>query len=189
MPKSAIRNNLLQQRRQLASAEVRRRSFAVEQQLWRLPVFQSASRLALYSPVQNEVATLQLLRDALAARRQVAMPRVSGENLQFALIQSPEDLLPGTFGVLEPTSGCELVAVESLELVVVPGVGFDRQGHRLGYGKGYYDRALGKAGASVHRVGLAFDFQLVERLPVFDHDMRLHYLITESEVLQFTPDH
>lgn len=189
MPKSAIRDNLLQQRRQMAGAEVRRRSYAVEQQLYRLPVFQNARRLALYSPVQNEVSTLQLVRDALAVRHQVAMPRVSGEELQFAMIQTPEELLPGAFGVLEPASECELVAVETLDLVVVPGVGFDRQGHRLGYGKGYYDRALRKAGVSVQRVGLAFDFQLVERLPVFDHDMRLHYLITESEVLQFTPDH
>ena len=189
MPKRSLRNSMLQQRRQLSEAEVLHRSFVVQRRLLCLDLFRRAQTVALYSPVHNEVSTLHLLRDALAGRRSVVMPQVAGESLVFRRVRSLEDLAPGCFGILEPRPETAAVALAELDLIVLPGVAFDRRGHRLGYGKGYYDRALLAAGDTCRRVGLAFDFQLVDCLPTFDHDMRLDLLLTESEVLDFDPDH
>ena len=80
--------------------------------------------------------------------------------------------------------GKTTIAPESLDLVVVPGVGFDRQGHRIGYGLGYYDRTLSTC-ANAKFVGLAYSFQVVERLPEEKHDIRLDYLVTECEMIGF----
>ena len=115
----------------------------------------------------------------------MAFPRVSGQDLEFAMIESPAELVPGAFGVKEP-QGRNLVAVEKIDLIVVPGVVFDLKGHRLGYGRGYYDRALAKCGGQVLKIGFAYDFQLVEELPATDYDETLSVLITESRRLNFS---
>ena len=189
MPKRSLRSSMLQQRRQLSEAEVLHRSFVVQRRLLCLDLFRRAQTVALYSPVHNEVSTLHLMRDALADRRSVVMPQVAGDDLVFRRVLSLDDLAPGRFGILEPRPDTATVPLAELELIVLPGVAFDRRGHRLGYGKGYYDRALLAAGNSCRRVGLAYDFQLVDRLPTFDHDMQLDLLLTETEVLEFDLDH
>lgn len=189
MPKRSLRNSLLQRRRQLTEAEVHHRSFTVQRQLVSLANYRQAQAIALYSPVHNEVSTVQLLRDALAAHRSLALPRVAGTELVFHRIQTLDDLAPGSFGILEPRPETVRVALEELELIVLPGVAFDRRGHRLGYGMGFFDRALQSAGHGPQRVGLAYDFQLVDELPVFDHDMQLDLLVTETEVLGFPRGH
>jgi 5-formyltetrahydrofolate cyclo-ligase len=189
VPKRSLRNSMLQQRRQLPETEVMHRSYAVQHRLLCLDVYRQAQTIALYSPVHNEVSTLHLLRDALADHRSVVMPRVVDADLEFRRVASLEDLAPGCFGILEPRPETSLVELGELELIVLPGVAFDRYGHRLGYGKGFYDRTLLATGRTCRRVGIGYDFQLVKKLPTFDHDMPLDLLVTESEVLAFGPDH
>jgi 5-formyltetrahydrofolate cyclo-ligase len=189
VPKRSLRNSLLQQRRQLTETEVQHRSFAVQQQLLALASYRQSRTVAFYSSIHNEVSTVQLLRDALANRRSVVMPRVTGDDLVFRLIHSLEDLAPGSFGILEPKAETELIALDLIDMILLPGVAFDYRGHRLGYGKGYYDRALSTVGNRAKRVGLAYDFQLVEQLPVFPHDMQLDLVVTETGVLGFDSDH
>jgi len=189
VPKRSLRNSMLQHRQQMPEPEVLHRSFSAQQRLQSLAVYRKAQTVALYSPVHNEVLTMQLLRDLLANRRSVVMPRVVGEELEFHMVRSLDDLAPGSFGILEPIEGTGQVAIHELDLIVLPGVAFDRRGHRLGYGKGFYDRALKTAGDRGRRVGLAYDYQLVDQLPVFEHDMQLDLLVTETQVLIFKSDH
>jgi 5-formyltetrahydrofolate cyclo-ligase len=139
--------------------------------------------VALYAPIHNEVETDALLVAAFAGERQICYPRVDGESLVFIVITSPDDLVGGAFGILEPT-GDKIVAPGDIDLAVVPGVGFDRSGYRLGYGGGYYDRAI-SAGRPNLLAGLAFDFQLVEKLPAEDHDICLDLAVTNTEMLAF----
>lgn len=121
---------------------------------------------------------------ALASGKQLAYPRVREEQLEFVVVTKLGDLLAGAFGILEP-QGQELVPVEALEAMVVPGVVFDRAGHRLGYGRGFYDRALNKCRTTCVAVGFAYDFQLIETLPIAAHDQKLSRLVTESRELNF----
>ena len=148
-------------------------------------LFRDARCLALYSAIHNEVSTDEIVEHALDSDKSLVFPRVSGEDLEFVVIESPAELISGAFGVKEP-KGCNLVPIDKIDLVVVPGVVFDQRGHRLGYGRGYYDRALAKCQIRCIKVGFAYDFQLVEKLPATDYDETLSVLITESQTLNFS---
>ena len=148
-------------------------------------LFRDARCLALYSAIHNEVSTDEIVEQALDSDKSLVFPRVSGEDLEFVVIESPAELVSGAFGVKEP-KGCNLVPIEKIDLVVVPGVAFDQRGHRLGYGRGYYDRALANCQSRCVKVGFAYDFQLVEKLPATDYDETLSVLITESQTLNFS---
>jgi 5-formyltetrahydrofolate cyclo-ligase len=184
MPKRSIRSHFLAERKSRSSQTCADSSSEIQKRFMRSDLFREARCLALYSAIHNEVATDEIVEQALAEDKTLAFPRVRGEALDFVVIKSPAELVSGAFGVKEP-EGCNLVSVESLDLVVVPGVVFDQRGHRLGYGHGYYDRALKKCQSQCMKVGFAYDFQLVEELPATDCDETLSILITESQTLNF----
>jgi len=182
MEKQVTRQQFLNRRKQLAEAECLELSRQVQQRLVASELFSSATNLALYSPMNNEVRTRLLHDCAIEQHKQVCYPRVVGESLQFVVVDSIELLQPGSFGVAEPASG-DVLNVERIALLVVPGVAFDRAGYRLGYGKGFYDRELSRVTVTTASVGLCFDFQLCDRLPVEAHDQRLDYLVTETQFI------
>ncbi len=179
MPKRSIRADLLARRKHLAAETCLSHSLRIQQRLLEAVEFQSAAAIALYSPVLNEVFTEQLFRAACVAGKLIAYPRVRGADLEFVRVTDACDLVPGTFGVLEPT-GDQLVSPAALDMVVVPGVGFDRQGGRLGYGKGFYDRGMRCPQRPGCLVGLCFELQLLERLPAESHDVHMDIIITEK---------
>lgn len=186
MPKRTIRGQVLAQRRHLSAESCVHLSLLIQERFLISDLYRQADSLGLYSAVHNEVQTEQVARRALADGKRLYYPRVRGEALEFVTVRSVAELVPGSFGILEPT-GADLMAWTELHLLVVPGVAFDACGHRLGYGKGYYDRALTQCPPAVERVGFAYEFQVVERLPVDAHDCRLTRLVTEQRVLRFTP--
>lgn len=181
MPKRSIRDELLARRRHLASATCLSHSLAAQQRLLLAPEFAAATVVALYSPVRNEVFTEEIFTGARRSGKTVTYPRVRGTRLEFVEVAERQELVPGAFGILEP-GGAQVVPLAALELIVVPGVAFDLAGHRLGYGKGYYDRFLHERRGRL--VGLCFDFQLVERLPAEAHDVRMDMVVTEERTLR-----
>lgn len=182
MSKVAKRQEFLARRKQLDASTFQRLSLLIQQRLVAAEVFREAETLALYSPINNEVKTDYLFSAALAEGKRVCYPRVCGGNLEFLAVNSVTDLVPGTFGVAEPVAGAEF-SVSAIDLVVVPGVAFDSSGHRLGYGKGFYDRELAKASETTASVGLGYEFQLCGFLPKEVHDRSLDYLVTESRFI------
>jgi len=184
MPKIAIRSRSLQQRRALASERYRALSLAAQQQLLAIDEFAEAGVVGLYSPVRGEVDTRLLLDAVAAAGKCLVYPRVCGDDLEFVELRTGAELCSGSFGVLEP-SGDRLVPLSRIDFLVVPGVAFDRRGHRLGYGKGYYDRALQNEGDRPLLAGLGFTFQVVDRLPAQQHDVQLQLLATDSGLSRF----
>ncbi len=185
MPKRSIRSHFLAARKSRSIQACVDSSAEIQKRFMRSDLFRDARCLALYSAIHNEVSTDQVLVQALASGKALAFPRISGQELEFVMIESPSELVPGSFGVKEP-QGSNLVAVEKIDLIVVPGVVFDQRGHRLGYGRGYYDRALAQCQGQAQKVGFAYDFQLVEELPATDYDETLSVLITESRTLNFS---
>jgi 5-formyltetrahydrofolate cyclo-ligase len=184
MPKQSIRSEVLAWRRHLAAETCLQHSLLIQARLMRSPEFREAAAIALYSPVQNEVFTEQVFRQALKQGKSVVYPRVRGSDLEFVQVGDPAELAPGAFGVLEPT-GSRVVSPACLDLVVVPGVAFDRAGHRLGYGKGFYDRGLQGQG-SCFLAGLCFELQIVDNLPAEAHDIRMDMVMTEKCRYNFT---
>jgi 5-formyltetrahydrofolate cyclo-ligase len=182
MAKNSLRQTLLARRKRLEVETCRALSRQLQQQLIATSCFQQASSLALYSPINNEVQTSDLLKAALQTGKRVYYPRVSGERLQFCRVNSAADLSPGAFGVAEPIAAPDTV-VEQLDLIVVPGVAFDRSGYRLGYGKGFYDRELARVPAATLSVGLCFEFQLCPAVPHEAHDRPVRLVVTEHQII------
>jgi len=185
MPKRSIRSSFLAERKARPSQTCADSSSEIQKRFLLSNLFRDSRCLALYSAIHNEVSTDEIVGEALDNGKSLVFPRVSGDTLEFVMIESPAELVPGAFGVKEP-SGCTLVPVQTLDLVVVPGVAFDQRGHRLGYGRGYYDRALAECRSHCVKVGFAYDFQLVEELPATEYDETLSVLITESRTFNFS---
>lgn len=188
--KAALRKIMLARRAALPAAEAARLSGLIQAHILSSPAWQNASQVLIYSPIRNEVDTALLFADALATGKQVLFPRcLPGQTgiMELAVVSSPEDLKPATFGILEPDpERCPALHGEDLRpgIVVLPGVGFDRQGFRLGYGAGYYDRALkGAEFRHAYLVGAAYAVQIVDDLRPDPWDQRLTAVVTEDGVL------
>ena len=185
MPKRSIRDQFLAERKSRSCEACLSSSVEIQQRFLQSSMFRRADCLALYSPIHNEVLTDRVSRRALDVGKTLVYPRVKGDDLEFVEVLDPADLAPGLFGVLEPQGG-RLVSIKALDLVVVPGVVFDQTGHRLGYGRGFYDRALALCRTDCSKVGFAYDFQLLATLPAAKYDQRLSVLVTENCTLNFT---
>lgn len=188
-----LRRSLLALRRAQKPPEAAQRARLAQHRLLAAPCWRDAARVALYVGVRDEMATGLLLRAAWDSGREVWLPRVRrGESgrMDFVRCQGPEDLRPGAFGLLEPLP--ELPGADPgdaafrPELILVPGVAFDRRGGRLGYGGGFYDRflaELARRGAPRRALGFCFGFQVVDELPCAAWDQPVDGLCTEGEHL------
>jgi 5-formyltetrahydrofolate cyclo-ligase len=146
--------------------------------------FAVARVVALYAAINNEIDTSDLLLAALSLNKEVLYPVVAGEELLFRLVTTPTSLSPGAFGILEPAACCAEYSPSEADLVVVPGVAFDLNGRRIGYGKGYYDRALHQLEGEGRLVGFCHDFQLLDEIVEEPHDVKLDMIITEKRVVR-----
>lgn len=134
--------------------------------------------IAVYIPTGNEVDVTELIGMLGQAGWIVAAPRVAGRTMHFYEIHSMEDCEKGHYGILEPRMGCRIIDGDRINCMIIPGLAFDLEGNRLGYGGGYYDRYLaGHPG--IVRIAVAYDFQLVDELPSEQHDCRMNYLVTD----------
>ena len=180
--KDALRKQLLGKRNLMSTAELLEKSQQIKKKLFSLPEFRSAKAVMFYVSFNNEVSTHDMIKEALKNKK-VAVPKVKEKHLILCEIRSFDELdEKDKFDILQPSKSKE-IKKEGVDLIIVPGVGFDRNGHRLGYGFGYYDRFL--ENVEIPTIGLAFDFQIVEKLPVYDHDVRMKKVITEKRVFEF----
>ncbi len=183
--KQRLRTLLRQRRRALSAQTVKKNSQWIAARLCTLTMFHQARQLLLYSPDDNEVDTESLWQEARQRGRAVYYPRVTADKqaLEFVRRTNTEALIPGVFDILVPPGADLLTSVTQTDIVLLPGVGFDPAGHRLGRGRGYYDRALsGKLAGALH-IGLAHDCQVVPHLPVDPHDERVDYVVTEKRLI------
>ena len=183
MDKAALRREVLARRSALTDRASR--SVAIEARLRALGEFEGAVTIASYIGVGDEVATTALLEDALARGITVAVPWRDGNDLHLARIVSLDELVPVSFGLLEPPdelARTRLLPPEEAGLLLIPGVAFDRKGGRLGHGKGFYDRLLERAGTAPRRVALCFECQLVEPVPMVAGDEPRALVVTAAAV-------
>jgi 5-formyltetrahydrofolate cyclo-ligase len=181
--KSHLRAILKRTRESLAAEVAAALSARIQSSILGADFYRSAHALILYSPIANEVSTEAILEHALAEGREVYYPRVNGRTLALVRVRHRSELEPGAYGILEPAS-TETIDPAALpqSLLLVPGVGFTPRGERLGRGGGHYDRLLAGLSAQAISVGLAYSFQLLERIPQSGWDRRLNFVITESAI-------
>lgn len=181
--KRQLRQKMLACRASLQPKEIAQKSLAICSIIESLPIFQASRAIMLYLALPHEVQTDSLRIVAQHSGKQVAVPVIIQQRLQAVVLANPPGpFRPGRYGILEPMDIKNVIAVDQLDCIFVPGVAFDRQGGRLGFGGGYYDRFL--CAVSPHAVlcGLAFTIQLVPQIPMQSHDIRMHLVVTEQGV-------
>ncbi len=183
MDKAELRSYYLRCRLALDADQRQRWDALVQRRCLELDALASAATIALYSPVRGEVDTSALLRWALAQGKTIVYPRVRDDGLDFHVVKTVDELRIGAFGVLEP-SGTATVAVDGIDLFIVPAVAFDCDGYRLGYGKGFYDRALPARAADSVLVGVNYSTQITAVLPREQHDIPVDILVSEQRVYE-----
>ncbi len=161
------------------------RSARILQRLVERPEYQEARTVMCYVGVGTEVATTPLIEAMFESGRRVVVPWCEPEDLRLFELRSLGELEPAAFGLLEPPSSLRedadrLPGLEVVDLIVVPGVAFDRRGGRLGHGKGYYDRLLARRSPGTSAIALAFQCQIVDAVPMTDRDVPVDLVLTES---------
>jgi len=192
--KNAVRGQIRRRLDKLDGSRIEEKSRNLAERLFSTSWWISGQWVFVYIPMGGEVDTRYIVARAYRDGKQVAIPRMEGSELTFFFYDGrTENLLPNQFGILEPAPDWKLVdpsvPTGKRLLVLTPGLAFDRGGRRLGRGKGFYDRflhtlrAAHPPGRSSWCVGLCFDEQLVDRVPVSDHDEILEGIVTDREVI------
>ncbi len=154
-----------------------------------LPEYHAAKTVMFYVDVRSEVRTRQALPLALESGKRIIIPYCVDGELELFHLESMEELELGMYRILEPKAELRSVAVkkievEELDLILVPGVAFDRRGGRTGHGKGYYDKLLEHRRANTPLVALAFECQMFPEIPMDDHDIYMDKVVTEEAVYE-----
>jgi 5-formyltetrahydrofolate cyclo-ligase len=143
--------------------------------------FQHAASILFFSPLPEEPDLWPLLNETLATKKMVALPCFDSENQTYLPRRIRDihvEILSGKFGIREPAPTCVAIPLEDLDLVLVPGIAFDANGYRLGRGKGYYDRLLQNFNGK--KIGIAFDEQIVDAVPIEENDVKVDLILTPS---------
>lgn len=182
MEKGVIRKKIFERRKSLKDEDLQKDSHRIAEKIFSMDCYRNAKTVYLYIGCKGEVGTVEIMEAALRDGKKVAAPRVFGEDMRYFYITSQEDLEPGYFQIPEPK--ITLPEAEDEEaLLLVPGVAFDRDCHRCGYGKGFYDRYL-----SVHTrhrcVALALDFQIMEEVPIEPFDVLPDMVVTPAAIFK-----
>jgi 5-formyltetrahydrofolate cyclo-ligase len=190
--KRALRHLMRTRRERLDAAERVGASRAAAQALAALPEFQAARTFSAFVPTRGEIDLSEAITARVDAGARLALPRVFPDppRMRFFAVTAESPLVPGSFGILEPPADATEVAAAELDVLLVPGLAFDTEGRRLGYGGGYYDetaRRLRGAALNPGRgflVGVGFDFQLIPSCPAGEADVAIECVVTDARVVR-----
>lgn len=169
MDKTELRREIRARKRAMAEEEIETRSAKLAQLFFASEAYQNAKTIYGYLPYNQEVRTVPMLERALKDGKKVAVPKVYGEEMKFLYLDDLNAVAKGYAGIPEPIAD-EPVAQDKTALVLMPGLAFDPQGHRIGYGGGFYDKFLA-AEPNHPTLALCYEFQMLPKLDVEDHDI------------------
>ena len=180
--KNQLKETSLEKRNSLSKEEIMEKSEKIEDALLNLDQYSKSKTIMFFVSFNSEVYTHDMIRKALKTKTAI-IPKVLHKEIEPSLIIDFDNLIPsGKFGILEPIEIMK-IAYKNIDLVLVPGIAFDREGHRIGYGFGYYDKFLTKVPKAV-KIGLCFDFQVVDKIPREEHDVPVDFIVTEERVIE-----
>jgi len=183
--KNEIRKKLLLIRKNLSFDEVLDKSKIIKNKLFKLKDFKQASKILFYISYNNEVCTHEMIKEQLTGKKTIVVPIADkkSKNLILSNLENWDDLTIGTYKILEPKrEKIKEVNIESIDLIIVPGVGFDKKGRRIGHGKGYYDKLL-KNSKHATIIGLSFECQIVRCIPTESFDIPVDKIVTEKRII------
>lgn len=177
--KRLIRKQVFAARKQYSDGEIEAWSRQITDLVTKTSEFSTARQIMAYADYNHEVITRYIIEEAWKQGKETAVPKVVGKDMLFYRLTDFSQLEPGYFGIQEPVQG-ETVEWEDA-LMIMPGVAFDPQNHRVGYGGGFYDRFLEKH-PHIFRLAVAFDFQMFEQVPTESTDICPQMIVTQSKI-------
>ncbi len=180
MTKTYIRNLIKGKKKALSETEKREASMRVFNKLEECDIFKESKKILIYHSLPDELSTSDFI-DKWHERKQLFLPRVNGDNLDILPFEKGK-LQSGAFNIEEPT-GNDIADISNIDLIIVPAVAYDRKGNRVGRGKGYYDRLLNSC-RNTTKIGVGYDFQLVDEIEAETHDIPVDIVITESNFIK-----
>jgi 5-formyltetrahydrofolate cyclo-ligase len=184
--KDRLRKELIKKRKSLTKTEVLAKSNQIKKRLFELNEFKQSSVVLFYVSYDNEVYTHDMIKECMKTRKNISVPVSDKEQRRLILseLKNWNDLEPGSYGILEPKKDkIKEIPIESIDIIIIPGVGFDELGCRIGHGAGYYDNLLKESTNALH-IGLAFEIQIVEKIPIESHDIPVDKILTEKRMIE-----
>ncbi len=183
MTKKELRSKLREKRSSIPEEQKKQFDSAILSHILRTELFQKASMILLYVPVEGEVALLELARTARSMGKAIAFPRcdTETETMEFYTLLPESRLVSGAYNIPEPPADAPLAIPDEHTLCIVPGLSFDLYGNRIGYGKGYYDKYLEKFPGVA--MGVLYASTMLKRIPTDAHDRPVHCLVTENGMI------
>ncbi len=189
----SVRNNLLKKelrrkiqnkRNNLPIWDRKKRSKIIAEKFVSTAYYINSNNILIYYPFRSEIDVTIIIRQALENKKNIILPRVHNRKLKLFYVDNlKKQLERGTHGIMEPTAGlCRTAKISDIDLVIVPGLVFDKNLNRLGYGGGFYDRLLPLIPAEVKKIALCFNIQVVESIPVSEQDIKVDLLITDTNI-------
>ena len=186
MTKGEVRKKILKVRNNMGKSEVIEKSSIIIEKLTSLDIYKKSQVVFIYMDFKNEVMTTSLIKQMLLENKRVVIPYTDTANtviIPSELKNMEDDLVLSSYGYYEPKfENIVQVSPEAFDLVVVPGVVFDKNLNRVGFGKGYYDRILCRLKPGAEAVAIAYEFQVLDEVPCEEHDVKMNKIITEENI-------
>jgi len=174
-----IRDCLSEKERIAASEKIADRFFKTKE-------YRNAKNIFIFYPFRSEIDTTIIIKKAVSDGKRIILPKVAGEKLKlFFIDKASKQLKPGAYGIMEPCEDkCKQAKISQINLAVIPGICFDRNCNRLGYGRGFYDKIIPQLPVKTKRIALCFHIQMIKKVPVERHDSKVDKIITEENIYE-----
>lgn len=186
--KKVLRNKILEIRDSLNNNEKELMDNKIFNELINTDLYKRSINIFIYISFSNEINTRNIIEKAFKDKKNVFIPKVyKDDKLMKAIkLNSIDELKKNSMGILEPIDDSNYIEKENIDLIVVPGVVFDKECNRIGYGGGYYDRYLKDIKSKENKIALAYDLQIVDKIKSEVHDIKVDYIITNTRALKNT---
>lgn len=184
--KKELRKEIIKKRDEIDYIEKAIKDKKIIEKLKDTKEYKEAKGMLIYIGFGSEINTKILIEDALKDEKEVYVPKVIKKDMVFIRINNLENLVTSSYGILEPIGDKSNFNVDNLGLIIMPGLAFDKQGNRLGYGGGYYDKFLSSNKIDAKKIALAYDFQVLDKVPSEKHDIIVDSIITEDRDIQIS---
>ena len=187
--KKILRKEILTKRKNIDIVEKEKMDRKICDKFYESKYYRDAKNIFIYISYDSEINTKEIINKALMDNKKIYVPRTEFKTRLMDAVEiiSLDNLIESEYGILEPSIGESHIEPNELDLIVVPGVAFDRNGGRIGYGAGFYDRYFKKINKDnikkIQKLALAYDFQILENIPMNEHDVPVSYIITEKEFI------
>lgn len=184
--KEILRNKILSIRDSLNRNEKEIMDNEIFNKLKNTELYKNARNIFIYISFSNEINTINIIKKALEDKKDVFIPKIykTNKSMKAIKLNSFDDLKKNSMGILEPIDDSKYIEKENIDLIVVPGVVFDKDCNRIGYGGGYYDRYLKDIAYKNNKVVLAYDLQVIDKIENEKHDIKVDYIITNTKIIK-----